>query len=774
MVSPSQGSREDDGEELVSEFHRQNEKIKTLRKQLLDAKDELRYIIYTLLPTLNFRNVPVHEEFQLKTPISPTGTTTSTTSMDYCVRGIQEGLFGQYQLFEIIPGSESPDGSVVFRGAIKVQGGQRCLVKEIALDHKLDPLYVEQLDLEIGLLRDLHHDCIAHILHVERHPRIMHIYYDIDTDMVKLSDVISHFPQLGDTCTFARTFRNIMSALIYCHDKQYCHLNVNLSSILIRPRNCAAVLTGFYFCRRIDDHQIAKPFRCEHIGRAKPAPRCKSNWASPEVYWGVNDLIGAKSDVFSAAIVLLDLIYRRDSGFPFQEDDETNTSPKSLRQYFNIPVTWGFSIQSKIKFMINGITNLDSEPLGAESLKAMLLQMTAISIHERIEAREVMKDNWIRGVMVASNAKSEAIPASRLPLPSKSRELAQTERPWNRPHLQPLDRFVQASNYVHQNRMFFSTDDALRFYGLWMQSTEGPAIKYAGVFSNDAKSRRKIDAWRSHKMKSQITAMYEYVHLLNSLLDDKAQGTPNANNDSQQQSTERDTKNTEITGLDQVNQMMGLNVSPAKRVVRTVDNRSVSGVGGPNGRLIRPHSALGRWQTFEDSASGFQYEENAKTRSLYVKTKDRPKIPIMSVNTKGFPDVAKQEQWPRHRTANIGGKVTSSGIGPSRLHTSQIHPHYERNLCTTYNRPRSSARRDRKGQAGAFRTQGNGNRRPQIDLSDQKLSRGCSPPAKSTYAYSRRNISPVSFARGNRLSSSEQSEDIVFPGVIDTEDLSGW
>ena len=80
VVSPSQGSREDDGEELVSEFHRQNEKIKTLRKQLLDAKDELRYIIYTLLPTLNFRNVPVHEEFQLKTPISPTGTTTSTTS----------------------------------------------------------------------------------------------------------------------------------------------------------------------------------------------------------------------------------------------------------------------------------------------------------------------------------------------------------------------------------------------------------------------------------------------------------------------------------------------------------------------------------------------------------------------------------------------------------------------------------------------------------------------------------------------------------------------
>ena len=84
------------------------------------------------------------------------------------------------------------------------------------MNYRLDPQFVESLHQEIGILHGLRHDCIARIIHVERYPRIMHLFYDIDVGMIKLQDAIVKVPHYKDIFYIARTFRCIMSAIIFC------------------------------------------------------------------------------------------------------------------------------------------------------------------------------------------------------------------------------------------------------------------------------------------------------------------------------------------------------------------------------------------------------------------------------------------------------------------------------------------------------------------------------------------------------------------------------
>ena len=167
--------------------------------------------------------------------------------------------------------------------------------------------------------------------------------------------------------------------------------------------------------------------------------------------------------------------------------------------------------------------------------------MTSLNVGDRISSRDVIKDVWIRGIMIAvqnvnksrglrttfrrnDNSPPPSLPHSSNSSPTNKRlvtlgEVAGNERTWNALHLPPLDRFVRASNYVHQHRTLFTSEEALEFYGLWMQSTEGPASRFGTPFKNDYRERRKWDAWRSHKMKPQISAMLEYVSYLNATID---------------------------------------------------------------------------------------------------------------------------------------------------------------------------------------------------------------------------------------------------------------
>ena len=92
--------------------------------------------------------------------------TVSQSPVDYARGGARTN--DKFELFDIIPGSSS-DRGVVFRGAMQLEGGRPCLVKEIALDNKLDARFVESLHQEIGILHGLRHDCIARIIHVERY-----------------------------------------------------------------------------------------------------------------------------------------------------------------------------------------------------------------------------------------------------------------------------------------------------------------------------------------------------------------------------------------------------------------------------------------------------------------------------------------------------------------------------------------------------------------------------------------------------------------------------
>ena len=584
-------SKEQNGENLYSREQDNlvatyEHKIKLLQEQVLRANRNLRNVLYNVLPALCFNNVPLYKEHALQQEVTMT---VGQSPVDYARGGARTN--DKFELFDVIPGSESPDRGVVFRGAMQLEGDRPCLVKEIALDNKLDARFVESLHQEIGLLHGLRHDCIARIIHVERYPRLLHVFYDVDVGMVKLSDAITQIDHYNDILYVARTFRCIMSAIIFCHDKRYAHLDVCPSNILVRPQNCSAILTGFEFCRplspnsmEVEQRKIVHTVHDESFRQRGAdeeslcSSECRTNrspWSSPEIYFNMGDGAGASSDVFSAAVVLLDILLKKSTGFKYPDDDSYVHSKKVKRA---LPSGWTFSAQSKIKVILSKISELKPVPLGADALKEMLGKMLNLNAQDRISARDVIRDVWVRGIMVAAqnshrskglnssyrrNDNSPPPPLTKYCQDSKRltsfSDLSKNDRTWNALHLPPLDRFVRASNYVHHHRMLFTSEEALELYGLWMQSTEGPASRFGTPFKNDYRERRKWDAWRSHKMKPQISAMLEYVSYLNAIIDSRISDGASTTNPRSIDATH-----------------MGLSVSRAKPKAREVDKAHIS------------------------------------------------------------------------------------------------------------------------------------------------------------------------------------------------------
>ena len=116
------------------------QKIKLLQEQVLRANSNLRNVLYNVLPSLCFNNVPLYKEYGLHHDVPMT---VGQSPVDYARGGARTN--DKFELFDIIPGSESSDHGVVFRGAMQLEGGRPCLVKEIALDNKLDARFVESL-----------------------------------------------------------------------------------------------------------------------------------------------------------------------------------------------------------------------------------------------------------------------------------------------------------------------------------------------------------------------------------------------------------------------------------------------------------------------------------------------------------------------------------------------------------------------------------------------------------------------------------------------------
>ena len=54
----------------------------------------------------------------------------------------------------------------------------------------------------------------------------------------------------------------------------------------------------------------------------------RSPWSSPEIYFYLEQDVGASSDVFSAALVLLDILFKTRNGFEYPADDSYAHSKK--------------------------------------------------------------------------------------------------------------------------------------------------------------------------------------------------------------------------------------------------------------------------------------------------------------------------------------------------------------------------------------------------------------------------------------------------------------
>ncbi|UKK02962.2 serine/threonine kinase [Theileria orientalis] len=198
------------------------------------------------------------------------------------------------------------------------------------------------------------------------HPNIIHLYDLIDTpdtvflimeyvDGGELFDYVLQRNKLGEVDAI-RIFRQIISAVNFCHKRMLCHRD-------LKPEN---ILMDKYMNIKIGDFGLSNFMR---DGECLKTPCGSPNYASPEVICG-KPYAGPEVDIWSCGIILYVLLC---GSLPFDDDE--------------IPALFG---KIKLgKFYIPGHVTNDA--------RWLLMRMLDVDPRTRITMQELLMHPWLRG-----------------------------------------------------------------------------------------------------------------------------------------------------------------------------------------------------------------------------------------------------------------------------------------------------------------------------------------------------------------------------------------
>ena len=223
-----------------------------------------------------------------------------------------------------------------------------------------DDLNIEE---QINLLKKLNHPNIVKIHEFYSNSN----YYQIITEYCKKGELLKYIKRSFTEKQLAVIFYQILSGLIYLHDKNIVHKNIKLKNIMIVEKEEDLFTKEEYFWIKIIDFHTAEIFQ---NNKKHKHSIDNSYYSSPEA---LQNNYTEKSDIWSVGVILHIALTGR---VPFDGKTNSEINNKIINTHYN---------------------NLDPRLLAhSTEVKDLLDKLLEKDINKRLSAKEALDHEWFK------------------------------------------------------------------------------------------------------------------------------------------------------------------------------------------------------------------------------------------------------------------------------------------------------------------------------------------------------------------------------------------
>ena len=229
-----------------------------------------------------------------------------------------------------------------------------------AKDNKEDDLNIEK---QINIIKKLNHPNIVKLYQFYSDKD----YYQIITEYFKKGELSNYIKMGFSEKQLAVIFYQILSGLIYLHDKNIVHKNVKLHNIMIAEKDEDNITKEEYFWIKIVDFQTDANFQ---NNEKQKNLKENSYYSSPESL--KNNYID-KSDIWSVGVILHIALTGK---FPYDGETEEEINYKIMNINYNILDPRLFAHSPEVKDLLDKLLQKD--------------------INNRLSAKEALEHEWFK------------------------------------------------------------------------------------------------------------------------------------------------------------------------------------------------------------------------------------------------------------------------------------------------------------------------------------------------------------------------------------------
>jgi tRNA A-37 threonylcarbamoyl transferase component Bud32 len=213
----------------------------------------------------------------------------------------------------------------------------------------LDPQKKTNMLREIEILKKLDHPNIIKLYETLETPKYYHLILEYVPGISLYSYLKSKPNRTLDESEAKRLFKQVLSALDYCHSNNVAHRDIKLDNIILDLRNNVKI--------------IDFGFSTMHSQDVKSRIFCGTpSYMAPEIV-GRKDYYGTQADIWALGILLYAMICGK---MPFKAYNDKELYRRIEKGAFSVPSTF----QDSLKALINKI--LETNPKKRPSIKELL------------------------------------------------------------------------------------------------------------------------------------------------------------------------------------------------------------------------------------------------------------------------------------------------------------------------------------------------------------------------------------------------------------------
>ncbi|KAI1725836.1 protein kinase domain-containing protein [Ditylenchus destructor] len=272
-----------------------------------------------------------------------------------------------------------------------IRTGRKVAVK-IVNKEKLNESVLQKVEREIAIMKLIEHPHVLHLYDVYENKKYLYLLLE----HVSGGELFDYLVRKGRLMAkeARKFFRQIISALDFCHAHNICHRDLKPENLLLDERNNIKVADFGMASLQVDGSMLETSCGSPH-------------YACPEVIRG-EKYDGRKADVWSCGVILYALLV---GALPFDDDNLRNLLEKVKKGVFHIPHFVPADCQNLLRAMIE------------------------VDPNKRISLQEVFHHPWVAG-----STKSE--PELELPMA----QVVQT-------HIIPAEENIDPDVFRHMNNL---------------------------------------------------------------------------------------------------------------------------------------------------------------------------------------------------------------------------------------------------------------------------------------------------------------------------------